>query len=124
MRRRDKDLERLFLLGLSLAAASCASATGDAGVLPPGSATLGAASATSPPIEKPPASARPVASSPPPDPSTPEGYALGYHSAGPFAAALSGLELQGFVDFDDDKLVCDGDKPCPAAWDSLGPQRS
>lgn len=118
MRRRDKDLERLFLVGLSLAAASCAGAAGDASEVPLGSASVGASSATSPPNEKPPASVTPIDIGPPPDPSTPEGYARGYRSAGPFTAALSGLELQGFVDYDG-KLVCEDEKPCPAAWDAL-----
>lgn len=118
MRRRNDDLQSLFLVGLSLAAASCAAAAADAGGTPVASASAdGTGSAD--PIEKPAASARPVAGEPAPDPSTPEGYARGYRSAGPFAAALSGLELQGFAEFDGDRLVCEDEKPCPASWDSL-----
>lgn len=111
MNKRESQLERLFLMGLSLAGGACA-ATPPA-TDGPGDA-VGSASAS---VAAPGRSSAPVDW--PHDDATPEGYARGYRSAPRFQASLSGLELQGFADVVDGKFACEGDKPCPAAWDKL-----
>lgn len=117
MRPGDRDLERLFLAGLTAAAAACGAATEPPHDGP--STGAGVATATATPTTSGTSTSRPVASSLPPDDTTPEGYARGYRAAGSFGAALSGLELQGFAKYEDGTFVCDGGKPCPASWDAL-----
>lgn len=114
MKPRDPHLEQLFVVSLSLAAAACGATTTPStdgpGPDPVGSTSASAAASVSRPGKP---------HHVPHDDSTPEGYARGYQSVSNFGAALSGLELQGFADAVDGKLVCEGERPCPAAWDTL-----
>lgn len=124
MEKRDpRDLAALFAVGLSFAAAACATTTENAdGPLVPEassqpSATTGA-TASAATID----SAAPITTSvveePPRDDGTPEGYAAAFRPIGPYTAALSGLELLGFADVVDGKMMWDG-KECPAEWNAL-----
>jgi len=124
VRRRTDELAALFTLALAGAFASsgCVSGTDPVdGTIPPvGSSAsvddppvttatvIGSASATVPPRTPP----------PPHDDSTAEGYAAGFQSIGPYTAALSGLELLGFADVVDGKMVWEG-KDCPPEWSAL-----
>lgn len=117
MKRRACDLAAHF--GASLSLAACAGATEPVDGTPVGvgssapdvpttsataSATVAPSSST---VRRPPP--------PPHDDTTAEGYAAAFQSIQPYAVALSGLELLGFGDVVDGKLVWEG-QDCPAEW--------
>lgn len=123
-RRRTEELSAIFGAGIAAALATACAATTETvdGTIPPVGSSAGTVDVT-PPV----ASVTPTSSAPsntgwkkPPahDDSTPEGYAAGFSSIGPYDAALSGLELLGFVDVVGDKLMWDGVES-PAEWSQL-----